>query len=463
MTNLNDFFHQELYKPRPAFPQQEEFVNDPSQFVAALCTRRAGKSNGLALRFKRIMDVYPGSLSRYIALTRDSAKDIMWGVLQELNEAHSWQAEFIESSLTMQLPNKSRLRLYGADMKNFIRRLRGAKSAANAIDEAQEFEATHLENLVDNILVPSMADYEQSWLGLTGTPGPIPRGMFYDITAQGMGGYSVHKWSLYDNPYLPNAKEFVEQLKRKKGWNERNPTLLREYYGQWVLDMESLLVRYVEGINHYDSLPSLHWNYILGVDIGHRDADALAVLCWSESCPEIYLVEEQVTAGQDITELAKAIEGMTKKYDICKIVMDEGALGKKIAEEFRRRKHIPVQPADKARKMENVAFLNEWLRLGKFKAPRDSRFAQDSYRVQVDYERTTPDRLVVKKGFHSDVIDAVLYAFRESPSFTYTRPKQTALYGSEEWAKEQVTDMERAAEEHFQKIEDASKGWGSWQ
>lgn len=442
------------------FPQQDAFIRDPAQFIAAQCTRRAGKTSALAERFVVTMQKYPGSLSRYIALTRDSAKDIMWGILQDIDDRKNLGAEFIESTLTMRLPNGARLRLFGADMQNFIRRLKGAKSPAVAIDEAQDF-GPHLTTLIDDVLTPTIIDYDESWLAVTGTPGPIPRGAFYDITTQGQGDFSVHKWTLYDNPYLPEANEFVKKLKLRKKWDEDNPTYLREYQNRWVLDADSLLIKYNVQTNHYDSIPTASMHYILGVDIGHRDADALAVLGWSESFPDIYLVEEEVTKEQDITELSIAIERMMDKYNISKIVMDEGALGKKIAEEIRRRKHIPVHPADKARKVENVAFLNDYLRQGKFRARRDSHFARDSELLQIDWDKTTPDRLVVKKGFHSDIIDAVLYAFKESPAFAYTPGKVRPKEGTPEWYEEQVSDMEKSAEEYFQAQEDLAKGYGS--
>lgn len=448
-----------LAKPKEIiFPQQDNFVNDPSQFPVACCTRRAGKSTGLGKRFYRTMMQYPGCLTRYIALTRDSAKDIMWNALQELNEAHNWRCHFIESTLTMIAPNKSRLRLYGADMKNFIRRLRGAKTAANAIDEAQEFSNETLVDLVDNILTPTMADYPDSWLAITGTPGPVPRGMFYDIT-QGVGGYSVHKWSIYDNPYLPNAKDFVEKLKLRKGWEETNPTYMREWLGLWVLDLESLLIRYDAKLADYTDLPQDKLTYIMGIDIGFNDGDALAVLGWSENSPTTYLVEEVVTPGQDLTALAEQIRALRSKYDITKLVIDEGGLGKKLAEELRRRFHIPVQPAEKTRKLESVAFLNDAIKMGNFKAKSESRFAQDSYQVQIDQERTTPDKIVVKKGFHSDIIDAVIYGFKESPAFTHQKPVPPARPQSPEWFADEVKKMEEAALEKAIAREEASKGF----
>lgn len=430
------------------FRQQNDFVEDKSQFIAACTTRRAGKTNALALKFINTMEEYPGSLCRYIALTRDSAKDIMWPVLHELDDRFQLGAVFNESNLTMILPNEAKLRLYGADMKNVMRRLRGAKSPANAIDEAQEF-GPHIEQLIDDVLTPTMADYPNAWLAITGTPGPIPRGLFYDATEKGLGGYSVHRWSLYDNPYLPDPKKFVANLKKKKGWDDSTPAYVREYCGRWVLDLDSLLIRYVAQKNHFDQLPIKNWTYVLGVDIGHRDADALALLAWCDDLKEIFLVQEFVTPGQDITALAQQIELVRKHYNVSKIVMDTGGLGLKVAEEITRRKHIPILAADKKRKFENVALLNDWLRLGKFKAKQESRFALDSTLVQIDHDKTTPDKLVVKSGYHSDIIDAVLYAFRECMSFTHEDPLPKHPYGSKEWAEEQVSDMEKAAEEYF--------------
>lgn len=443
------------------FPEQEAFVNDPAQFIAAQCTRRAGKTNALALRFKRIMDRYPNSLCRYIAHTRDSAKDIMWPVLQEMNQRYNWGATLTESNLTMVIPNGARLRLFGADMKNFILRLKGAKSPAVAIDEAQDF-GPHIGTLVDDVLTPTIADYEGSWLALTGTPGPVPRGTFYEATEKGIGNYSVHRWEVYDNPYMPNARAFVDELKRKKGWDDRNPTFLREWCNQWVLDYDSLLIQYNEQRCHFEEMPRGHYKYILGIDIGFNDSDALAVLAWSETSRTIYLVEEQTTSNQDITSLSEAIEGCCRRYDIAKIVMDTGGLGLKIAEELRRRRQIPVYPADKARKMENVAFLNDYLRLGRFKAKKESQFVSDSYQVQVDIDKTTPDKIIVKKGFHSDIIDAVLYAFKESPAWAYQEPVIPPKIGSPEWAQKEVDDMEQKAVEHFESLESSEKGFGIW-
>ncbi len=328
----------------------------------------------------------------------------------------------------------------GADLKNFIKRLRGRKFPGVAIDEAQDM-GSHLQSLIDDVLTPSIADYADGWLALTGTPGPVPNGMFFDITNNGKFGYSVHKWDLTQNPYMPNVESFIDDLIKRREWAPSNPTLLREYRNQWVLDVESLWVRYNEHLNDYNLLPKIKMNYILGVDIGYRDADALAILGWSEASKETYLVEEIVTAKQDITGLISQIEALRAKYDIVKIVMDTGGLGKKIHEEIIRRHQIPIFPADKMRKQENVELLNDNLRLGLFKAKAKSQFALDSYQVQIDWDKSTPDKIIIKKKPHSDIIDAVLYAYKETHAFYHEPQKPKLVRGTKEWADAQSLEM----------------------
>lgn len=442
------------YQPKPIeldplFLCQNDFINDPARYLVAQTSRRGGKTTGLAIRFYKTLAKYPKSQCIYLSLTRDSSFEIMWPVLLEMNDKYDLGCVFTESTLTMKHPNGSKLKLMGADMKNFIKRLKGRKYPGVAIDEGQDF-GPHLQSLIDDVLTPSIADYVDGWLAVTGTPGPVPRGYFFDITQGRKYGYSYHAWTLLDNPYMPEPEKFIADLMIKREWPSDHPTLLREWRNKWVLDVESLWIRYNEKINHYTELPKYKkWNYLLGIDLGFKDADALAVLAWSEEENCTYLVEEVITKKQGITELVNQVETLCKKYSFDKMVIDEGGLGKKIAEEIRRQKSIPVQQADKALKQQNVEFLNDALRLGRFKAKSASQFAQDSYMVQIDWEKSRPDKIIVKKIPHSDIIDAVLYAFKESPAFTYQAPVKRVVYGSKEWVEAQPTQLWDAAMEHF--------------
>lgn len=423
------------------FPQQNAFILDPSRYIDAQCSRRAGKTSGLARRFFRTMERHPKSQCLYLALTQDSAREILWPVLHEINDAHKVGCTFIESKLEMKHPNGSKLKLMGADLKNFIKRLKGRKYPGVGIDEAQDF-GVHLQSLVDDVLTPSISDYEDGWLALTGTPGPVPQGYFFDVTQNKKYGFSHHEWTLFQNPHMPNPEAFVADLIKKREWTNDNPTLLREWRNKWVLDAKSLWIQYNAATNHYQELPKEHkWNYLLGVDIGFNDADAVAVLAWAETSPTTYLIEESIKPKQGISALFTQIEALQKKYNAYKIVMDEGALGKKIAEDLIPRFKVPLVAADKSKKQTNVELLNDSLRLGKFKAKSASRFAQDSYIVQIDWDKSAPNKIVIKKKPHSDIIDAVLYAFKESYAFTHEPTTAGPHYGSKEWADAQETTM----------------------
>lgn len=429
----------------PRFALQNSFVEDKNRFLVAQCSRRSGKTNGLALRFFKTMEKYPRSRCIYLGLTLGASMDVLWPVLHELNDKYRIGCKFTDSRQTMRHPNGATLKLLAADQKNFIKRLKGQRFPGVAIDEAQDY-GPHLQSLVDDVLTPSISDYRDGWLALTGTPGPVPHGYFFDITQNRKFGYSFHGWTLLDNPYMPDAAKFLSEVKQKREWLDNNPTLLREYKNQWVLDVQSLWIQYSESKNHYQSLPQLpsphQYHYAIGIDIGFNDADALAVIAWSDLAPTTYLVEELVTRKQGLTELVEQIEAFQKKYNPVKMVIDEGGLGKKLAEELRRRYGIPVHPADKARKQENVELLNDSMRLGKFMAKSGSRFAQDSYLVQIDWDKSSPDKIVIKKKPHSDIIDAVLYIFRESPAYTFEPAAKAApKWGTKDWADAQHDEM----------------------
>ncbi len=345
----------------------------------------------------------------------------------------------------------------GADMKNFIKRLKGRKYPGVGIDEAQDF-GIHLQSLVDDVLTPAISDYADGWLAITGTPGPVPQGYFFDVVHNGKYGYSRHAWTVLENPYMPHAEEFIKQEIERKQWEPNHPTLLREWRNQWVLDVQSLWVRYNAATNHFTALPPGKYNYIVGIDLGFNDADAIAVLAWSETSKVVYLVEECITKKQGLTELVNQILLLQKKYDVAKMMIDEGGLGKKLAEEMRRQHKIPVHGAEKQRKQETVEFMNDALRTGRLMADKESRFAQDSYLVQVDWDKSTPDKIVVKKQPHSDIIDAVLYAFKESPAYAYEAPIPRAIAGTPAWYEEETSAMEEAAVTYFTEQENAING-----
>ena len=445
------------------FKEQFKFISDPSPFKVAVCSRRSGKTVACAAHLIHEAIHKEGRVVLYITLSRLNAKRIIWSEITSINQRFGLGGVPNETELSMYFPvTNSTLYLSGAKDKSEIEKFRGLAISLCYIDECQSFRS-YIRELIDDVIGAALMDYAGT-LCLIGTPGPIPAGYFYEC-AEKSETWSKHAWTFWQNPFIQEKsgkthQELLERELKRRGVSVDDPSIQREWFGRWVLDSDSLLIHYDKTINHFIDKDPGHYHYLLGIDIGFEDADALAVLAWCDRSKDIYLVEEVVTHKQGLTELVEQIQKLQITYDFDKMIMDEGGLGKKMAEEMRRRHHLPIHPADKMRKMENIAFLNDALRTGRFKAKEDSRFAQDSFLVEIDYDRSTPDKIRVKDSYHSDIIDAVLYAFRESPAWTYVAPIERPKYGTAAWAHQEVTEMERAAEEHFTALEQAEEGYG---
>lgn len=440
------------------FEPQLKFKLDVAPFKTAVCSRRAGKTVECAADLIDTSLKNSGVVSIYITLSRKNAKKLIWKELKEIARVRKLDIHFDNTELSATFKNNSVIYVSGAKDASEIEKFRGLPIKLCYIDECQSFRA-YLQTLIDDIIAPALMDHAGS-LCLIGTPGPVPAGYFYDCTQS--EAWSHHSWTFFDNPHIEakSGMKHIDLLNRelkRRGVEASDPSIQREWYGKWVMDSDSLLLHYSTEINHYEELPPAKYSYILGIDIGFEDADALAVIAWSEDSKVTYLVEEVVTNKQGLTELVEQIQLLNTKYNIAKMIIDEGGLGKKLAEEMRRRHHLPVHPAEKQRKMENIAFLNDALRTGKFKARKNSTFAQDSYLVEIDRDKSTPDKIKVKDNFHSDIIDSVLYAFKASPAFAFQAPKPKPAYKSPQWYAEQVSEMEEAAEAFFTAQDEASK------
>ena len=203
--------------------------------------------------------------------------------------------------------------------------------------------------------------------------------------------------------------------------------------------------------------------YILGMDFGFEDADSFTVLGWRELSPDTFLVEELVAEKQTYDQMCVNFETLHKKYPLSKVVADPGGGGKKLIESLKLRYPIPMEVADKLGKIANYGLLNNALRTGRFFAKRDSRFAQDCNLPERDKDKSTPDKTVVKG--HSDAVDSALYAFRESPAYSYTPPAPRAKPGTPEHDKEFAEDMFQHNLQRLQKEKELKDGmrYGGWE
>lgn len=406
------------------YPQQLAFVHSKAKRNVLRKTRRAGGTVALATWYLEGALTPPFANQLYVTSTLKNAKRLIWPTLRKLNAKYELGGVPNDTEGFMRFPrieNEPVIYLGGAKDSEEIEKIRGYEGGIKraAIDEVQSIRASILTTLVDDIIEPSLFDYDGA-LSLVGTPGPVKAGYFYEADEGSQRSAWEHFFlDMRQNPHLAAKsgkppEQILAELRARRRWSETNPTYLREYCGQWVTDSDALALHYDRQRNacEWQDGPQPGWRYILVFDIGFDDADAIGVLGWPPHDRRLRLVKELITRKQGITELGNQLKGLTRVFNPERTVGDLGALGKKIGEELRSRWGLHVEAADKQRKAEHVGLLDDALLTGAFLAPPDSVFAEDCAIVQWDADARAKGVLVFDDSYHSDIIDAVLYGYR---------------------------------------------------
>lgn len=435
------------------FPPQRAFVTSKAKFRTASCSRRAGKSEGSAALLLSTALEKAGSVSLYITKTRINAKRIIWKTLKALNVARHLGGTAKEAELCMELPNGSSVYLLGANNRDEIEKFRGLPIAVVVLDEAQIL--SDLEVLIDEVLVPALMDFDGSVV-LAGTPGPVPTGYFYACTTN--PEWDHHNWTVFENPWIEKksgkspAQHLQEELKRR-GVQEDDPSIQREWFGRWVYDPNALVFRWDATRNAELEPPPFvagEWECVVGGDLGFDDADALCVLAWHPKRPGLHLIHQDVMPKQGITPLGEKLRALVDRYQPLSVVLDFGGLGKKIAEELTSRWGLHLEAAEKTRKLEHIELLNDSLRTGILKAPADSQFAKDC--LLVEWDKSNPEKWEISDRFHSDICDAVLYAHRRAKQWLFEpAPPPPPVLNSPEWHAAQNARKRAELDAYWQK------------
>ena len=414
------------------FDKQLALIDDPSKQKAALCSRRAGKTYTCCYYMLEIAHRFPNSLIPYIALTRPVAKRLMWGALKLANRQYHIGMKFNNNELIATLKNGSQISLNGANDEADIDKLRGSAYPLVVIDEAASY-GPFLPELVEDVLEPALLDYQGTLL-MTGTPNARCHGHFFDVTTKKEMGYSVHKWTIRENPYIPHASDYLERKLKTKGWREDNPVYMREWCGKWIRSDDSLVYRYSEA-NKVAAFPE-GLEYILGVDLGFTDATAFCIWGFSQDSPNAYLVDCFKQTRLITSEIADIIDRLNDQYEFVAMVCDEGGLGKSMVEEMRRRYALPIKPAEKRQKHAYIQYFNDGLQTNRILFHPGSPILDEWDLLQWHENRTKED-----PRFENHLSDAALYGWRECRHWLYEEPSPEVVRGSPEWYARQEEIM----------------------
>lgn len=408
---------------------QQKILLSMEKFIYLMAGRRAGKSEGDAKKAVYVALDKPEARVLFIGLSFTRCLEVFWNPVKDLLEMLG--IEIVEQRRTegmMKLFNGSEIHFHGNTTTDERDKLRGSKWHLVIIDEVQSQKA--LPILINEILEPTLVDYKGQLI-LSGT-GPRTRGTYWEELWTNNKQALRLNWNISHNPFIPDYEKVLEEIKKEKNLTDSSPLFQREYLGQISYDDDALCFR-IKPENCYTDDELLAWiqsqpvtdmKFTAGLDFGYTDADGFAIILFSTSRPERWLVYEHKANRSGISELAehinKGIEFVNTSPLFASIpdkrfyiYSDGGGGGKKISVELATTFNLPCVDAYKVDKDIAIEQLQEEVRTNRFKIRDNGYFYDEALKtVFKRNERDELTRVIDDDTFHPDLADAILYALR---------------------------------------------------
>jgi phage terminase large subunit len=422
----------------PNFPAQNAAIDDRSKMRAWNCTRRAGKSVAVAIDFFEKGKRFPGSKMLYMSLTRQSAKNILWDIMVEMDYKHNIGCEINKTELSFTMPNHSRIMFYGVDASDKeMKKVLGQKLRDVAIDEAGSI-TINMRKLCYQMVRPALTDLNGQ-LTLLGTCENITKTFFEQVTEGKEPGWSVHKWTAYDNPFLREqwTKEIASLLANNA--NVVNTSWFKTHYlNQWCPSDELLIVKLTPQLNYVSVAPEVEW-VGLGVDLGFNDDTSFVI---GGPCKDTFYVLESIKSREmDFTEVATTIKTLQARYPLARMVIDGS--NKQGVEELRRRHGLPFLAAEKTDKVVMLRIIKDECLMGKIKLVEASTQPLTDEWSSLQWK--DEERKVEDPRCANHCSDAMLYLFRNSNHYTYA-PSHVVDQNSIQFMQQKVLEEEQRHE-----------------
>lgn len=465
--------HREIELPRKLLealhPEQRAVIADRSSRKALICGRRAGKSyvGGVWLLEGAWSD--PGGMSLYVARSKGDARRIMQPVFDDIERRFKLGLKWFEQDgqLFMRCPNGHVIWFAGCKDRSEVGKFRGPKYRRALIDEAQEY--VFLTELLADAVEPALLD-KQGELMLSGTPGPVPAGLFY-VATTGDGGerWPTWHWTIWQNPFIKNADAWVAAYCKQYNLTPEHPTYKREWLGLWVRDEGVLVAPYDAARNGFRVIDmpdgEYRWEVVVDLGAGELPTTAFVVMAQRVRFPETFIVFAEKKADMIPSSVAARAELLSRQFPRvlpdaervwghmrAGITVDEGGLGKGYADEMRKTYGLGVKAAEKQKKRAFLELFAGDLKSGAMKVdPYNCRDLVDEMNVV----QWLPDRSDIDPRFEDHAIMGACYGARvlrplykpeENPPTPGSPEWQRAEFAKERaWAREQARKRSRQA------------------
>ena len=418
MVRDKDFLRYRIHKQ--FFDKQRNILFDTETRRKCLVIgRRGGKTEGLAGLFCQT-SIIDNSPMLYINLNFKNAIKQMWEPVKAVSAKAGLvisQENKTEGIITW--ANGSSLMFGGNSTTADQEKYRGFKFRLVGIDEcgAQRW----LRTLVDEIITPTLLDYEDSCLVLQGTPPRVPKTFFESMWNS--KAFKRYSWSIVDNPFIPNPTEFIKEMAEKRGLKLESPFIQREYFGEMgSYDLEAMI--YKDRTYHKEPPDYKITDIAIGVDYGFSDYNAVMGLAYNREVKKGYFFFEDKFNHAPVSEIIDTIRfAITQAEELAyKHGMDKGNIevvadpsDQQITFELATTYHLPAGNAYKYNKEMAMAQFADCLRGGHI-TMKEGGILDEEMETLI-YMRDEEDNILPLVdddiGGHPDAADAALYAFRQ--------------------------------------------------
>lgn len=422
MSKDRDFQRYRLIKD--FFKEQRDVIieTNHSKRIIACCSRRAGKTD-LASGAINYAAIIPESRIIYINLTFTNAINQVWNnTLKRADECGLVIDKSSKADGTIEYANGSSVRIMGNPNNAEIEKLRG-ESKVSLIIVDEFFHQRNMQYAIDEVITPLMTDRKDSTLLCIGTPPRIAK--TYGEKCWSEGGWKKFHWTMFENPYMPEPMEFLEDYCKNKGITMDSPFIQREYFGKiGIYDTEALVFKGRKTYNKFDENEPIT-NIAIGVDYGSTDYTAVITVAYNKTEKKSWVTKETKFNRSGVSDTINAVkEHYSEAVKLCKLNnIDKDNIyiyadtdRQEITRDLMNLHHLPAFNCYKYDKMYAVQVLSEELRTGRMKIPHNGIL--DNEMEQILYQRSEDDDSILPAfdeeiGIHPDAAMALLYASRK--------------------------------------------------
>ena len=407
------------------FKEQKQVIEDTaSKDICIICSRRAGKTE-LAARSLVDSCITPNTPTCYINLTVGNAINQLFKLcVDAANLIGLTITRESKSDGELEFSNGSSIRFRGNSNVAEREKIRGFKYKKVIIDEIQSQQG--VKYLLDDILSPLMADFEDYQLIVQGTPPRIKGTFVEDAYTTENNGWTKYHWTASNNPFMPNWEATLDDICKRKGLTRDDPFIQREFLGIIAYDVEAMVYR---GYKTYEGdIPKtfVPTHVVIGVDFGFNDSNSVITLSYSTESKKAYITEERKFNHSTVSEIVNVVresvdhakkfllEYNNKNANFGNIMIVTDTNEKSIAYEMNQTYGLPAYCAYKYDKNYGINKLAEWCRTGTILVPK-SGVLEDEFEKTV-FKRDDNDNITTEiddMQFHPDAADALLYASRQ--------------------------------------------------